>query len=832
MKKKKIETWDQIPKIKWTNLPKKEKVTQLFQLNQTLIKSKALIVLENINTRITREIDNGKNIVPIKDIFNIVTSPDILRISYNKIKLNKESITPGSYHSISADSFSEEKIRKLSELLRKKLFQWKPVRRIIIDKPGKLEKQPIGLPDFDDKIVQGAILMTLESAFEPEFGRLGSNFGFRPHKDITDVIEKIRRDGQGHQYVVEGDISKAYDFIQYPILMKIIKRRFTDESFLKLIEDGLKAGYLLEYKFHETLLGIPQGGICSSILFNIYMQEFDKFILFELSNNISKQKDNNKTESNKPLSLNETNQGYEKIKSRIHKNTQRLKDLEKADMNLSSINPEFFCQHVEESNYIKNLLTNNTRYNDALRYYKESNKNDRVRMSNSRQRLKKIVLSILNTQQQLELAQEYHGIITILIKNYQREIMKTNSKLQERFKPSLIYIRYVDNWILFVRGTKEMAEKAKEIAGKFLQEELNFQLSLEKTKITDLYNNKAKFLGYEIFYQKNKKGVNETLQTFGNIQFSPDTQRLENRFLQKKFINKNGTPREVPFLTPLQDHEIITKFNQFIIGLGTYYIRHISYPSKLNRWIYILYFSCIKTLATKHKTTTKSIISKGYLDLSNPDINKKKPSVTDLRIISFYQFDNQEKYSILLNYKETMYKMLKLRKKYRYEKTHKFPHHKVREIDMLTLDKVNFQTALKETTLCAICGCQQETLQKYHIKPLKNKNNLKYTSYKGFDKVVASLEIKQIPVCKTCHQNIHNGKYDKLDLNDLYDIRQVATKGILNYRNNPSTQTQLPLTFEKKKDETVVNKEKQTYINRGLLYYLQITKWQKNNKKI
>ena len=90
MKKKKIETWDQIPKIKWTNLPKKEKVTQLFQLNQTLIKSKALIVLENINTRITREIDNGKNIVPIKDIFNIVTSPDILRISYNKIKLNRK----------------------------------------------------------------------------------------------------------------------------------------------------------------------------------------------------------------------------------------------------------------------------------------------------------------------------------------------------------------------------------------------------------------------------------------------------------------------------------------------------------------------------------------------------------------------------------------------------------------------------------------------------------------------------------------------------------------------------------------------------------------------
>jgi hypothetical protein len=138
----------------------------------------------------------------------------------------------------------------------------------------------------------------------------------------------------------------------------------------------------------------------------------------------------------------------------------------------------------------------------------------------------------------------------------------------------------------------------KNLAAEFLLNELGLTLSIEKTKITDLYKNNANFLGFEIFYQRNKlnkqvdKGdANEKVtQRFGVMNFAPDRERLNNRFFLKKYITKNGFPREVGFLTILQDHEIINKYNQFMIGLGNYYIRQISYPSKLGRWHYILYY--------------------------------------------------------------------------------------------------------------------------------------------------------------------------------------------------------------------------------------------------
>jgi hypothetical protein len=70
-------------------------------------------------------------------------------------------------------------------------------------------------------------------------------------------------------------------------------------------------------------------------------------------------------------------------------------------------------------------------------------------------------------------------------------------------------VRYADDWIIFIRDTKEDAMKVKDLAAKFLLDKLGLTLSLDKTKIIDLYKDKAKFLGFEIFYQKNK--LNKTV---------------------------------------------------------------------------------------------------------------------------------------------------------------------------------------------------------------------------------------------------------------------------------------------------------------------------------
>jgi hypothetical protein len=345
------------------------------------------------------------------------------------------------------------------------------------------------------------------------------------------------------------------------------------------------------------------------------------------------------------------------------------------------------------------------------------------------------------------------------------------------------YVRYADDWIIGVRGSQEICENIMDDVEQFLKQELGLTLSRDKTKITDIKNNKALFLGYEIFYQQNplirRRKDTSTIQRYTGLQFHPDTSRLESRFKLKNIMNPDGTPREVGFLTVLEDHEIIEKFNQFMIGLGNYYINNISYPSRLNRWHYLLYYSCIKTLACKHKSTVKAIINKyGYLDLTkylhqfNNQIlthdSSNKPSATNLRIVSFYTRDEEIKQHVLYNYKEFMFR-LKIIKN---NKTPPSP-----TIDFLCLHKVNCRTAFKLSSMCAICSSKYK-LQNHHIKPILHSGG-KYKTYKGFDKIVASLGRKQITVCGYCHIKIHNGEYDGMKLEYFYDTRLVPSEGYI-----------------------------------------------------
>lgn len=99
----------------------------------------------------------------------------------------------------------------------------------------------------------------------------------------------------------------------------------------------------------------------------------------------------------------------------------------------------------------------------------------------------------------------------------------------------------------------------------------------------------------------------------------------------------------------------------------------------------------------------------------------------------------------------------------------------------MNLHKINFRTSFKETTMCAVCGKDDVTFQNHHIRPIKRRSHQKYKGYRGFDKLVAALGRKQIPMCPQCHQNIHRGKYNGMSLNDPYDVRLVAPEGLLLY---------------------------------------------------
>jgi hypothetical protein len=258
---------------------------------------------------------------------------------------------------------------------------------------------------------------------------------------------------------------------------------------------------------------------------------------------------------------------------------------------------------------------------------------------------------------------------------------------------------------------------------------------------------------------------------------------------------KEDCPREIGWLTVLSNHEIITKFNQFMLGFGNYYIPEISTPSKLGRWHYFLYYSCIKTLAAKNKLSTKAIINKyGYRDISVPQTPQyhNKTKATDLRICIKYEVDNKPKWAVLLNYKEWMYKLLMYRQRYK-ETIKNNPQNPLLTppIDFMSLHKVNFRTKFKLTTACTVCGATED-LQNHHIKPIKHGHG-KFTGYKGFDKLVASLGRKQVTVCSVGHKAIHSGTYSGMSLEDLHDVRLAAPESYFKndtskYESYPNTQ--------------------------------------------
>jgi retron-type reverse transcriptase len=178
----------------------------------------------------------------------------------------------------------------LSELKSQKLkdgtFQWTPFRRVWIDKPGKppdpvtgkVLQRPLGIPDFDDRLVQEAIRMVLEAIYDPWFEKLNVSFGFRSYKSAQDPLQKLYRYGQYTDYAIEGDIQGAFNNVIPDKLISIMEERITDKKFLKLLRSGFSCGLLDQGVYEDTLLGTPQGGIASPILFNIYMHQFDLFI--------------------------------------------------------------------------------------------------------------------------------------------------------------------------------------------------------------------------------------------------------------------------------------------------------------------------------------------------------------------------------------------------------------------------------------------------------------------------------------------------------------------------------------------------------------------------
>lgn len=221
--------------------------------------------MENERKDIKYQIEHGYKLQTLIHKVNEVT----LKEQHRKQQKNKASGIDG----ITKEEYDEDLDNNLNNLVKRmKSFSYKPlpVRRTYIPKAnGKV--RPLGIPSYEDKLVQGEMANILNDIYENIF--LDCSYGFRPNRNCHDVIKYINQTIMTKKvnYIVEADIKGFFDNVSHEWLMKFLEETIADKNFLRYIKRFLVAGYMEDMKYYETDKGTPQGGLISPILANVYL---------------------------------------------------------------------------------------------------------------------------------------------------------------------------------------------------------------------------------------------------------------------------------------------------------------------------------------------------------------------------------------------------------------------------------------------------------------------------------------------------------------------------------------------------------------------------------
>jgi group II intron reverse transcriptase/maturase len=219
--------------------------------------------------------ERGQQGLPLDDVYRQLYNPQLYLHAYGHIYRNAGAMTPGSTEE-TADGMSLAKIAALIDDLRHERYQWRPVRRVYIEKKHSMKKRPLGVPTWSDKLRQEVLRLILEAYYEPQFSRY--SHGFRPKRGCHTALQEIYHRWVGTKWFIEGDITACFDSLNHTILLSILRERIHDNRFLRLIENLLRAGYLEGWVYNATLSGSPQGAVVSPVLSNIYLSKLDAFV--------------------------------------------------------------------------------------------------------------------------------------------------------------------------------------------------------------------------------------------------------------------------------------------------------------------------------------------------------------------------------------------------------------------------------------------------------------------------------------------------------------------------------------------------------------------------
>lgn len=576
-------------------------------------------------------------------LYRILFNEELFYVAYQKIASNEGSTTKGS-DGRSIDEMSLARIETLIASLKDESYQPHPSRRVHIPKKnGKM--RPLGIPAFEDKLVQEVVRMILEAIYEGHFET--TSHGFRPKRSCHTALLHIQKTFSGAKWFIEGDIKGFFDNIDHDVLVGILRERISDDRFIRLIRKFLKAGYVEDWTFHNTYSGMPQGGIVSPILANIYLDKLDKYV----------------------------------------------------------------------KEYIRHFDMGTKR-----RPGKESND-----LANERKRTVRKLKKIKDGTEKAALVARLKAI------EQERAAFPSGDEMDGSYR-RLKYIRYADDFILGVIGSKEDALRIKEDIKSFLSESLALELSEEKTLITHT-GKSAKFLGYEITVTRNnhqRRDVQGRLRrTYGKrVRLNVSMATLRDKLLEYGAMEiklRNGKeiwkPKCRSGLIFNDDLEILDRYNRETVGFCNYYLI-ANNCVVLHNFRYIMEYSMYKTFAGKYRSTVRKI-------------NKK------YRLNKLFTVKYEQKGVIK---SRTFYKTSFKRRTTAFNGSCDIEPYSIADVS-----RTNLTDRLKAEK-CELCGATGKLIM-HHVRNLKD-----LKGKESWKRLMSARKRKTIALCPSCHRLRHLGK--------------------------------------------------------------------------
>ena len=576
-------------------------------------------------------------------LYRILFNEELFYVAYQKIASNGGSTTKGS-DGRSIDEMSLARIETLIASLKDESYQPHPSRRVHIPKKNG-KTRPLGIPAFEDKLVQEVVRMILEAIYEGHFET--TSHGFRPKRSCHTALLHIQKTFSGAKWFIEGDIKGFFDNIDHDVLVGILRERISDDRFIRLIRKFLKAGYVEDWTFHNTYSGMPQGGIVSPILANIYLDKLDKYV----------------------------------------------------------------------KEYIRHFDMGTKR-----RPGKESND-----LANERKRTVRKLKKVKDGTEKAALVARLKAI------EQERAAFPNGDEMDESYR-RLKYIRYADDFILGVIGSKEDALRIKEDIKSFLSESLALELSEEKTLITHT-GKSAKFLGYEITVTRDnhqRRDVRGCLRrTYGKrVRLNVSMATLRDKLLEYGAMEiklRNGKeiwkPKCRSGLIFNDDLEILDRYNRETVGFCNYYLI-ANNCVVLHNFRYIMEYSMYKTFAGKYRSTVRKI-------------NKK------YRYNKLFTVKYEQKGAIK---SRTFYKTSFKRRTTAFNGSCDIEPYSIADVS-----RTNLTDRLKAEK-CELCGATGKLIM-HHVRNLKD-----LKGKESWKRLMSARKRKTIALCPSCHRLRHLGK--------------------------------------------------------------------------